>query len=100
MVEGQNVAIEYRWAEGQAARVPALARELLDRRAAVIATVGGGVVEAVKSVTTVPIVFTFGGDPVEAGLVTSISRPTGNATGVSGGFIARVCQGRDRRRDD
>ena len=83
-VEGQNIAIEYRWAEGQAARVPALARELLDRRAVVIAAVGGGVVQAVKSVTTVPIVFTFAGDPVEAGLVTSINRPTGNATGVVG----------------
>src|SRR6185369_12470256 len=59
-VEGQNIAIEYRWAEGDLALVPALAAELVERGVAVLATVGGGMLEAVKSVKTIPIVFVFG----------------------------------------
>ena len=82
-VEGQNVAIEYRWAEGDLARVPALAAELVERGVAVLATVGGGMVEVVKSVKKIPIVFVFGADPVAAGMVTSLNRPSANATGVA-----------------
>jgi putative ABC transport system substrate-binding protein len=82
-VEGQNIAIEYRWAEGDLALVPALAAELVERGVAVLATVGGGMLEAVKSVKTIPIVFVFGADPVAAGMVTSLNRPSANATGVA-----------------
>jgi ABC-type uncharacterized transport system substrate-binding protein len=81
--EGQNVAIEYRWAEGDVARAPVLAAELVDRGAAVIATVGGGMSEVVKSITTVPVVFIFGADPIRAGLVRAFNRPGGNATGIA-----------------
>ncbi len=81
--QGQNVGVEYRWCEGDVARAPVLAAELVDRGAAVIATVGGGMTEVVKSVTTVPVVFIFGGDPVRAGLVTAFNRPGGNATGIA-----------------
>jgi putative tryptophan/tyrosine transport system substrate-binding protein len=81
--EGENVAIEYRWGEGDVARAPVLAAELVERGATVIATVGGGMTEVVKSVTTVPVVFIFGADPVRAGLVTGFNRPGGNATGIA-----------------
>ncbi|MFZ2144467.1 MAG: ABC transporter substrate-binding protein [Xanthobacteraceae bacterium] len=81
--EGGNVAIEYRWGEGDVARAPVLAAELVERGATVIATVGGGMTEVVKSVTTVPVVFIFGADPVRAGLVTGFNRPGGNATGIA-----------------
>ena len=84
-VEGQNVAIEYRWAEDHYERLPALAADLVSRKVDLIVSTGGtpGALAAKNATSTTPIIFITGGDPVEQGLVASLARPGSNLTGVT-----------------
>jgi putative ABC transport system substrate-binding protein len=83
--DGQNVAIEYRWAQGRYERLPELAADLVGRRVAVLVATGGEPtsVAAKAATSTIPIVFAIGGDPIKGGFVDSLNRPTGNMTGLT-----------------
>jgi putative tryptophan/tyrosine transport system substrate-binding protein len=93
-VDGQNVTIEFRWAEGHYDKLPGLAADLVRRKVAVLVATGGtpSVVAAKAATSTIPIVFTSGSDPVRSGFVTSLNRPGGNATGVN--FFVNVLEGK------
>jgi putative ABC transport system substrate-binding protein len=96
-VEGRNVAVEYRWAEGQLERLPALAAELVQYPATVIVATGGGAsaLAAKAATATIPIVFSAAADPIQLGLVTSLSRPDGNLTGIF--ILANSLEGQVRK---
>ena len=84
-IEGQTIAIEFRWAQGDYSRLPVLARELVSRKTGVLVAVGGdaSAIAAKQATSIMPIVFGMGGDPVTAGLVESFNHPGGNATGFT-----------------
>ena len=84
-VEGHNITVDYRWAHGDYSRLPALARELVDRKVAVLLGIGGdaSALAARAATSTIPVVFGMGSDPVQAGMVASLNRPGGNVTGVN-----------------
>src|SRR5262249_3541102 len=84
-IEGQNLLVEHRWAEGSYTRLPALAAELVGRNVNAIVTDGGALpaLTAKNATSTIPIVFLIGADPIAAGLVASFARPNGNLTGVA-----------------
>ena len=94
-VDGQNVAIEFRWAEGHYDLLPEMAADLVRRKVAVLAATGGApsITAAKAATTTIPIVFTIGTDPARAGFVSSLSRPGGNITGVNLFVVAMESKG-------